>query len=97
MGDRVINGLATRSFNPEQFTSNKECAICLSEFVEGEKVVPLSCNVQHYFHEQCIKQWIRTKTQCPLCRAEINAKDLAEFNKNLDQELQRASENVDNV
>ena len=69
--ERVIKGLATREFNTEQFTSQKECAICLSEFEEGQPVTPLSCDVKHYFHSECIKQWIKTKNTCPLCRTEI--------------------------
>jgi hypothetical protein len=54
MGDRVIKGLATREFNTEQFSSQKECAICLFEFEPGQPVTPLSCDVKHYFHTECI-------------------------------------------
>jgi hypothetical protein len=53
--EKVVNGLAQRTFNPEQFKSQKECAICIEEFVDGQKVTPLSCDVKHYFHTECIK------------------------------------------
>ena len=36
MGTRVVNGLAKRSFNPEQFSTQKECAICLMEFSKDD-------------------------------------------------------------
>lgn len=87
MGDRVIKGLAQREFNTEQFSAQKECAICLCEFEPGQPVTPLSCDVKHYFHTGCIEQWIKTKNQCPLCRTEIKQQDLKEFNKDLDRRL----------
>ncbi|KAK4578177.1 hypothetical protein RGQ29_028354 [Quercus rubra] len=44
-----------------------ECAICLSEFVEGEGIRVLGrCN--HGFHVNCIQQWLSSHTSCPTCR-----------------------------
>ncbi|KAK8560943.1 hypothetical protein V6N13_026378 [Hibiscus sabdariffa] len=44
-----------------------ECAICLSEFVEGEGIQVLAkCN--HGFHVQCIQQWLPSHSSCPTCR-----------------------------
>ncbi|GMI71641.1 hypothetical protein HRI_000833400 [Hibiscus trionum] len=44
-----------------------ECAICLSEFVEGEGIQVLAkCN--HGFHVQCIQQWLSSHSSCPTCR-----------------------------
>ncbi|KAK8487995.1 hypothetical protein V6N13_053794 [Hibiscus sabdariffa] len=48
------------------FTST-ECAICLGEFVEGEKVRVLpKCN--HGFHVRCIDAWLVSNSSCPNCR-----------------------------
>ncbi|KAK9275992.1 hypothetical protein L1049_023268 [Liquidambar formosana] len=45
-----------------------ECAICLSEFVDGEGIRVLgSCN--HGFHVHCIHQWLSSHSSCPTCRA----------------------------
>ncbi|KAF8027808.1 hypothetical protein BT93_E0667 [Corymbia citriodora subsp. variegata] len=43
------------------------CAICLSEYQPKEtlRTIP-KCG--HYFHVQCIDQWLRQKASCPLCR-----------------------------
>lgn len=43
------------------------CAICLSEFVEGElvKVLP---NCYHGFHVRCIDTWLVSHLSCPMCR-----------------------------
>jgi hypothetical protein len=81
MGERVVQGLAQRTFNPEQFTAQKECAICLTDFTTEDKVTPLSCDIKHYFHTTCIEQWVVTNPNCPLCRKAINDKDLKVFNE----------------
>ncbi|KAG1362224.1 RING-H2 finger protein ATL79 [Cocos nucifera] len=44
-----------------------ECAICLSEFGEGEHVRVLpACN--HGFHVNCVQAWLATRSSCPTCR-----------------------------
>ncbi|KAJ9535830.1 hypothetical protein OSB04_un001021 [Centaurea solstitialis] len=46
---------------------DKECVICLSEFVFEEviKVLP-KCN--HGFHVRCIDKWLSSHSSCPTCR-----------------------------
>ncbi|XP_050215715.1 RING-H2 finger protein ATL79-like [Mercurialis annua] len=45
-----------------------DCAICLSEFVEGEGIRVLgSC--QHAFHVHCIEKWLSSHSSCPTCRS----------------------------
>ncbi|KAJ0234979.1 RING-H2 finger protein ATL74 [Hirschfeldia incana] len=44
-----------------------ECAICLGEFADGEKVRVLPpCN--HSFHMSCIDTWLVSHSSCPNCR-----------------------------
>lgn len=45
-----------------------ECSVCLSEFQENEKLRLLP-KCSHAFHVQCIDAWLRTHSNCPLCRA----------------------------
>lgn len=47
-----------------------ECSVCLSEFEEDEnlRLMP-KCN--HAFHVQCIDTWLKSHSNCPLCRANI--------------------------
>ncbi|GAB2266039.1 hypothetical protein Dimus_001069 [Dionaea muscipula] len=49
-----------------------ECAVCLSEFREGEKlrVIPNCC---HAFHIDCIDVWLQGNANCPLCRTGISS------------------------
>ncbi|KAL1826486.1 hypothetical protein DCAR_0205581 [Daucus carota subsp. sativus] len=43
------------------------CAICLSEYKPSEtlRTIP-ECN--HYFHSDCIDEWLQLNTTCPVCR-----------------------------
>lgn len=45
------------------------CSICLDKR-DGKKFdMQTSCN--HYFHQQCVKEWIETKGTCPCCRYKL--------------------------
>lgn len=49
-----------------------ECAVCLSEVADGEKVRALpKCG--HGFHVECIDMWFHSHDTCPLCRAPVEA------------------------
>ncbi|XP_052205592.1 RING-H2 finger protein ATL54-like [Diospyros lotus] len=47
-----------------------DCSVCLNEFQEDEtlRLLP-KCN--HAFHIPCIDTWLRSHTNCPMCRAGI--------------------------
>ncbi|KAL2460409.1 RING-H2 finger protein ATL54 [Abeliophyllum distichum] len=47
-----------------------DCSVCLNEFQEDEtlRLLP-KCN--HAFHISCIDTWLRSHTNCPMCRAGI--------------------------
>ncbi|KAK7268750.1 hypothetical protein RIF29_21458 [Crotalaria pallida] len=49
----------------------KECAVCLNEFQEDEKlrIIP---NCSHVFHIDCIDVWLQNNANCPLCRTSIS-------------------------
>lgn len=53
-----------------------ECAVCLNEFQNDEtlRLLP-KCN--HAFHVPCIDTWLRSHTNCPVCRAGIVSNPLA--------------------
>lgn len=53
--------------------SLEECTICLEEFKNGGRVVPLACG--HEFDEECIVKWLETSHVCPLCRYELPCED----------------------
>jgi len=54
-------------------SSQKNCGICLKEFIDNEKVCPLSCHPTHVFHSECLKEWLNRNYFCPFCRAVVTA------------------------
>ncbi|EFH44290.1 hypothetical protein ARALYDRAFT_354960 [Arabidopsis lyrata subsp. lyrata] len=47
-----------------------DCSICLGEFNEDESLRLLpKCN--HTFHVVCIDRWLKSHSNCPLCRTKI--------------------------
>lgn len=54
----------------ESLVEGSDCTVCLSEFTDGEtlRVLP---KCRHAFHVPCIDTWLRSHTNCPLCRAPI--------------------------
>ena len=49
-----------------------DCSVCLSEF-EEEETLRLLPKCRHAFHVPCIDTWLRSHTNCPVCRAPVVA------------------------
>ncbi|XP_016902103.2 RING-H2 finger protein ATL5-like [Cucumis melo] len=48
------------------------CAICIEEF-EDEEICGVVESCGHCFHEDCMDQWLRIESRCPLCRCLVHA------------------------
>ncbi|KAJ8765710.1 hypothetical protein K2173_014832 [Erythroxylum novogranatense] len=60
----------TVCFSRHQHRPASECAVCLSEFHEGESVRGLRCG--HVFHKDCLDKWLQQGfATCPLCRTQV--------------------------
>lgn len=58
--------------NEKQIIGEEEkCAICITEFEEGEEVKNLSCN--HMYHGTCIDTWLVQNSHCPVCKKDLLA------------------------
>ncbi|CAK9160161.1 unnamed protein product [Ilex paraguariensis] len=54
----------------EGLIEGTDCAVCLSEFQENESLRLLpKCN--HAFHLPCIDTWLKSHSNCPLCRSNV--------------------------
>lgn len=66
-------------FNREDFKDGLECAVCLSEILNGEKARLLpKCN--HGFHVDCIDMWFQSHPTCPLCRNPVEGQSTNPIN-----------------
>ncbi|KAG6538126.1 uncharacterized RING finger protein P32A8.03c-like [Zingiber officinale] len=45
---------------------DSSCSICLDDFEVMTQALAMPCG--HSFHEGCLKEWLRRKNSCPLCR-----------------------------
>ncbi|KAF8379066.1 hypothetical protein HHK36_028493 [Tetracentron sinense] len=53
-----------------------DCSVCLSEFQEDESLRLLP-KCSHAFHLPCIDTWLKSHSNCPLCRANIISTNLS--------------------
>ena len=68
----VLKSLTKLKFNQDQFTKENQCSICFLEYNADDDVTQLICDPKHYFHSDCIEDWIKHgKNSCPLCRQPI--------------------------
>lgn len=66
-----IAALPSMEFSPELFNEpGASCAVCLSEYNEGEALRRLPCG--HYFHRKCADEWLGRSKRCPLCMQDID-------------------------
>lgn len=55
--DRVLEG-------------ERECPVCLAEYLEKDKLRILD-KCSHHFHQECIDAWLASNSSCPLCRTSL--------------------------
>jgi len=88
----------TGKVKDENFIKGHNCSICLEEIKEAKHCYQTSC--QHYFHQQCIKEWFKTfknnkSPKCPLCRCQqkkflrnnVDNKKIKIYNNNHQDEI----------
>lgn len=79
--------------NLEQTSSNanvnhigNQCAICLDEIQENNRIITLDCN--HFFHTNCILRWYSENSTCPICRhRNVNEEDQHNTHINIQMSL----------
>lgn len=65
----LIKRMPSIVFNKKMFEGSIECSICMEPFKEGvDFVTPLACDARHFYHSDCIEEWLNNKNECPLCK-----------------------------
>lgn len=59
---------------------NRECVICMIEFIVGDPVRYLPC--LHIYHKKCIDAWLMRSFTCPSCMEPVDAALLTSYNSN---------------
>ena len=50
------------------------CSICLSKQKQNDVIRKLPCN--HHYHSECIEIWLLQRSNCPICKKEVNISDI---------------------
>lgn len=67
----IINAITVFRYKKgDGLVDGTDCSVCLSEFQEDE-TLRLLPKCSHAFHIPCIDTWLRSHTNCPMCRAPI--------------------------
>ncbi|KAK6120750.1 hypothetical protein DH2020_045506 [Rehmannia glutinosa] len=73
LDESVIKTITVCKYRKEDgLIEGTECAVCLSEFQENESLRLLP-KCSHAFHLPCIDTWLKSHSNCPLCRANVVA------------------------
>ncbi|CAE5960156.1 unnamed protein product [Arabidopsis arenosa] len=72
LDSKILQSIHVVVFKSTDFKDGLECAVCLSELVDGDKARVLPrCN--HGFHVDCIDMWFQSHSTCPLCRNTVGS------------------------
>ncbi|KAL4352060.1 hypothetical protein GQ457_06G039430 [Hibiscus cannabinus] len=64
----LIYGESMQPSCSDTISEGDQCAICLEEYVHGERVRVLP-RCKHMFHKECIEEWLEVPSlHCPICR-----------------------------
>lgn len=61
---------------------DKSCVICKSDFELNDKITVLEC--KHTFNTECISEWVKYKSECPICRGKIHTMFTEQKENNID-------------
>lgn len=52
------------------FNKFSSCSICLEKYKNSDLILEFNCK-EHFFHKDCLKEWIKKSEYCPLCKHDL--------------------------
>ncbi|XP_008219357.1 PREDICTED: RING-H2 finger protein ATL54-like [Prunus mume] len=91
----IINSITVCKYKKDEgLIEGAECSVCLTEFQEDE-TLRLLPKCSHAFHVSCIDTWLRSHTNCPLCRANIlRPPNLASVDTNEETQVENSESEI---
>lgn len=80
--DDIFKQLPKLYVREVQLKLEPQCSICLNDFNYNQKVKLLGCG--HYYHTECIKQWLTKERKCPYCQSPFTL-NREQFKKSLER------------
>ncbi|KAJ7368516.1 hypothetical protein DFH08DRAFT_676531, partial [Mycena albidolilacea] len=53
--------------------SDQRCPICLDDYQPADPVMKLG-DCRHWLHKECLEQWLKGASTCPVCRKDVKGK-----------------------
>lgn len=83
MADLLAKGVMQSNYGAKNEKMFTECCICMNHFQDEDMITSLPCNPGHYFHTECIVNWVFLgKRSCPLCRVPLVKDQIERFQAN---------------
>ena len=59
-----------------QSEDHLECCICTESYSTGCEMIQIKPGCGHYFHKECVSQWLSQHNTCPFCRYALPFEDV---------------------
>ncbi|KAL4456972.1 hypothetical protein ABPG74_014610 [Tetrahymena malaccensis] len=66
-----MNYQSSQNLEQQMQSTAITCAICLQEFIHKQSKIIKLKSCQHFFHNNCLRDWVAVKKSCPLCRQQV--------------------------
>ncbi|CAD8074481.1 unnamed protein product [Paramecium sonneborni] len=60
-----------------KYQLTETCCICLVQFLRRDQTRETPC--KHFFHTNCLRDWTKKNTTCPVCRQELGEIDIQKY------------------
>ncbi|KAJ7094576.1 hypothetical protein B0H15DRAFT_775680, partial [Mycena belliarum] len=72
--EHILSGLETASYKDwANAESDQRCPICLDDYQASDSVMKLG-DCRHWLHKECLEQWLKGASTCPVCRKDVKGK-----------------------